>query len=78
MEYQINLTYFKPSGKYYTCGDYYSQKLQHFQVIEEIKVMQKKGRLPGLYPNCGKDLFIHVNCAHRFSVSHLITPIEEK
>lgn len=42
------LTYFRASGKFYSCGVYISKKEHLFDVWEEVATMQRQGKLPGL------------------------------
>ena len=44
---RVQLTYFKPSGKYYTDGSYDSQLEDFYNVIEEVRQM-RRSKLPGL------------------------------
>jgi len=55
MEYsgpwQVKLTYFKKSGKYYTDGEYRSEKLGIDEIFAEVRKMLSQGIRPGLV-NC--------------------------
>lgn len=42
---KIHLTYFKPSGKYYSEGDYTSEHLHEWMIYDEVLKMEK---YPGL------------------------------
>lgn len=65
----ISLTYFKPSGKYYTHGEFkVSKDLQMFNVAELVQDMRKKRNLPGLSTN-GADFDIHVD-SHRHPLGY--------
>ena len=46
--WKVKLTYFKPSGKYYSEGEYESKKLNPFEIYEEVKGMDDVGVRPGL------------------------------
>jgi hypothetical protein len=46
--WKVKLTYFKTSGKFYTEGEYTSEKLHIYQIFEEIKKMLTEGNWPGL------------------------------
>jgi len=46
--YTVNLTYFKKSGKYYTCGEYVSSEKELNEIWDEVKEMALSGNLPGL------------------------------
>lgn len=53
---RVKLIYFKAwgggpeglGGKYYTEGEYDSEKKHYFEVIDEVRKMRDEGRLPGL------------------------------
>jgi hypothetical protein len=45
---QVNLVYFKDSGKFYSERSYESKKTQVWQVFEEVQQMYNEKRLPGL------------------------------
>jgi hypothetical protein len=53
----ITLTYFKTTGKYYTCGEYTTTKKYFYEIIDEVKEMRDNGKLPGI---CGCEWVIHV------------------
>jgi hypothetical protein len=44
---QVNLTYFKPNGTYYTSGDYITKLTDLQEIWDEVGIMFK---LPGLRP----------------------------
>jgi hypothetical protein len=46
--YQVKLTYFKPSGKYYSEGEYRTEKSELLDIWDEVKQMRDEARLPGL------------------------------
>ena len=49
---QVNLTYFKPSGKYYSSGDFFVPLSIHlFEVFEMVRKMQFESKLPGINGN---------------------------
>lgn len=48
IRYEVKLTYFKKSGKYYSFGNYFSSKEHMFQIFEEVEEMKKNENLPGL------------------------------
>jgi len=48
MPYRVNLTYFKPSGKYYSEGDYQSNKENLWEIFQEVKNKLAAGDRPGL------------------------------
>ncbi len=62
MEYsgpwRVKLTYFKDTGKYYSEGEYTSNKLQLFEIFSEVRQMLASGTRPGLVD--GKNEFYAV------------------
>lgn len=46
--HKIQLTYFKKSGKFYSSGDFVSDKLYMFDVFDEVKLMKDQNKLPDL------------------------------
>lgn len=47
---KVELIYFKPSGKYYSSGDYETTRQHIFEIFEEVQDMADEGNLPGLMP----------------------------
>jgi hypothetical protein len=45
---KVFLTYFKPSGKYYTTGEYETNLPYMYEVFEEVRRMKRENKLPGL------------------------------
>lgn len=45
---KVQLTYFKSGGKYYSDGEYETEKEQLWEIWDEIREMLKKGKKPGL------------------------------
>ena len=48
MSYRVQLTYFKPSGKYYSTGDYDTDREWMFEIFEEVRELRDAGNLPHL------------------------------
>lgn len=46
--WKVKLTYFTPSGIYYSEGEYETQHDRAWRVFGEVNVMKIEGRLPGL------------------------------
>lgn len=46
--YKVELTYFHPSGKYYSSGEYATKKGHMFEIFDEVRRMRDSGSLPGL------------------------------
>lgn len=72
--YLVKLTYFKLSGRYYSEGDYYSQKVQLHRIWAEIQVMASSYVRPGLID--GEQHFITLVEVpdHPNACPHLIFP----
>lgn len=54
----VSVTSFKPSGKYYTEGNYWSSGTHMGQWCDEVTQMRKVGKLPGLVDGARFDLFL--------------------
>jgi len=54
--HEVELTYFKQSGKYYTSDSYISEKSSLLDIWEEVREMIRNKNLPGLIE--GADEFI--------------------
>lgn len=48
---KVMLTYFKPSGKYYTDGDYTTDLKFEWDIFSEVRNF-KTGEFPGMSDNC--------------------------
>jgi hypothetical protein len=46
--YNVKLTYFKDSGKYYSGGTYPSEQKDLWEIFTEVRRMVETGELPGL------------------------------
>lgn len=74
---KIKITYFKPSGKYYSEGEYETNKIHHFEIIDEIHSMFNSGECPGLTNNSvnmNKFYALIEPQNENLSVPHLIIP----
>ena len=75
MAYKVQLSYFRQTGKFLAMAE---TMIAHDAVIdiwEEIDDMRRLGRLPGLRPGAGRDLFIIVDVPdHPQRVLHMVTP----
>jgi hypothetical protein len=45
---KVKLTYFTPRGKYYTDGEYETEKTNLWEIVEEVNVLARERKLPGL------------------------------
>jgi len=50
-KYKVKLTYFKPTGKYYTEGEYETEKKWMFEISDEVRQMANTQTLPGINGN---------------------------
>lgn len=54
--FTVKIQYFKQSGKFYSEGEYLTDKLQMYEIFLEVRGMLHNGRRPGLVN--GNDEFI--------------------
>ena len=75
MAYKVQLTYFRQTGKFLTTAETVLAHDEIVEIWEEIDDMRRLGRLPGLRPSAGRDLFIIVDVPdHPQRVPHMVTP----
>jgi hypothetical protein len=75
MTYRVQLAYFRLTGKFLTYADCDIARTDLTQIWEAIHDLRRIGRLPGLRPNAGRDLFIIVDVPdHPERVLHLVMP----
>lgn len=75
MAYEVQLIYFRPTGKYLSRAKTVIAYDSIVKIWEEIDEMRRLGRLPGLRPNAGRDLFILIDVPdHPQRVLHLVMP----
>ena len=72
----VELTYFKPSGKYYASGEYTSKKEQLFDIHREVAEKNKAGDLPGLMEG-SSDWIVSVRVPHH-NHPHLVLPHDNR
>lgn len=66
---KVTLTYFKPSGKYYSSGSYESKYVDFYDILREVKGLLYLRQLPGL--TTGHALFnVYIDIPH--SPPHII------
>jgi hypothetical protein len=71
----VRLTYFKGTGKYYTEGSYLSRIPLMEGVWDEVRMLKRELRLPGLVEGAGDDFYILVEIPnHPHNHPRLITP----
>lgn len=49
---KVRLVYFQSSGKYFSEGEYETEKENLCQIFAEVREMSQDGRLPGLVFGC--------------------------
>lgn len=75
MAYKVQLIYFRQTGKFLTTSATVIAHEEIVEIWEEIDDMRRLGRLPGLRPGAGRDLFIIVDVPdHPQRVIHMVTP----
>lgn len=73
--YKVQLIYFRQTGKFLTTAETVLAYDEIVEIWEEIDDMRRLGRLPGLRPGAGRDLFIIVDAPdHPQRVLHMVTP----
>ena len=70
---KIELTYYKQTGKYYSSGDFVSMRDTFHEMIEDVRFMQRAGRLPGLADGC-REFVVVIQAGEPWGVSHLLQP----
>ena len=75
MAYKVQLIYLRPTGKFLTTAETTIAHDEIVEIWEEIDDMRRLGRLPGLRPGSGRDLFIIVDVPnHPQRVLHMVMP----
>lgn len=75
MVYKVHLVYFRPTGKYLASAETSYDHTTIGKIWAEIHELRRLGRLPGLRPNAGRDLFIVVDVPdHPQNVLFLVMP----
>lgn len=70
--YYVKLIYFKSNGKFYSSGSYVSDQVMLFEIWEEVRLMQKEGRLPGLVDGAGMPIISVKVPQHPHKHPHLV------
>lgn len=74
MQYKVQLTYFRSTGKFLATVSLTSEHDDLVDIWDEIDERRRLGRLPGLRPGAGRDLFIVVDVPdHPKRVLHMVT-----
>ena len=75
MAYKVQLVYFRQTGKFLATADTMIGHDELVEIWEEIDDMRRMGRLPGLRPGAGRDLFVIIDVPdHPKRVLHLVRP----
>jgi hypothetical protein len=77
VSWTIKLTYFKPSGKYYTHGEYRTNKANMFEIADEVEHMNTHGALPGLTSGCEGYFHIHIDAGDHPNAYPVLVPSRE-
>ena len=72
MVFMVELTYFKPNGKYYASAEYSTQKDALFEIWREVTDFQRQGKLPGLVEGAVEFTTLINVPGHPHSCPHLI------
>ena len=67
----VKLMYFKQSGKYYSNGEYETEKTMWHEMIDEIKQLKVDGKLPDLVDGA-REFIIFVEGVEPWGVPHII------
>lgn len=75
MAYKVQLFYFRQTGKFLSTAETTIAHDELIEIWEEIDDMRRLGRLPGLRPGAGRDLFVMIDVPdHPKRVLHLVMP----
>lgn len=75
MAYKVQLIYFRQTGKFLSTAETILGHDELVEIWEEIDDMRRLGRLPGLRPGAGRDLFVLIDVPdHPRRALHLVMP----
>jgi hypothetical protein len=75
MQYEVHLIYFRPTGKFLTRVTTTIAQTAIAAIWQEVDELRRIGRLPGLRPGAGRDLFVVVDVPdHPQRVPHMVMP----
>ena len=70
---EVELTYFKKNGKYYSSGNFsVDSNLHLYDVWELVFKMKAEGKLPGLVDGCVEFHILITRPGHDLDVPHLV------
>lgn len=80
MAYKVQLVYFRPTGKFLTTAETTIAHDEIVEIWEAVDDMRRLGRLPGLRPGTGRDLFVVVDVPdHPQRVLHMVmSPFQDE
>lgn len=70
--YYVKLTYFRSTGKYYSSGSFLTEREDLFDIWQEVEIMQREGKLPGLVEGAKKPIIWIKVPQHKNRHPHLI------
>lgn len=73
--YKVSLNYFRETGKFYSEGDYRTNKVHLWEIWEEVQDMLDNRKLPGLIEGHSEYSVIVDVPQHVHRHPHLITPV---
>ncbi len=71
---EVQLTYFKSNGTFYSSGRYNTYKMEMFQIFDEVRQLLNSGKLPDLVDNAKFITLVNVP-AHENNYPALIIPL---
>ena len=75
MKYKVQLIYFRQTGKFLAGAETVIAHTELVEIWEAVDDMRRLGRLPGLRPGAGRDLFVIVDVPdHPKRVLHMVMP----
>ena len=75
----VELDYFKPTGKWYTCGEFQVPgHMEMFQIHNNVANMRDLGKLPGLQSGLWYGVILVNVPGHRNNFPHLLMPTYTK
>ncbi len=75
MSHRVQLVYFRPTGKYLACAEAVFAHDEISKIWAEVRELRRLGRLPGLRPNAGREVFVLVDAIdHPRGELHLVVP----
>ena len=73
--YKVQLTYFRPPGKFLASAEALTSREAIIEVWADVNNMRRLGQLPGLRPGAGRDLFVVIDVPdHPQRRLHMVMP----